>query len=133
METKNHEIEKMLDLYDAGGMTRRSFLAKLSALGVTAFVANAVSLSPLGALKAFAAINGPEERAWELAKAAAAKATKKTLTLLIPTGSIGNMTALRGQVEERARHHARIHRRARRGRSHEGHAGGGRQRPAATT
>jgi multiple sugar transport system substrate-binding protein len=38
------------------------------------------------------AISGPEARAWELAKAAAAKAEKKTLTLLIPTGSIGNMT-----------------------------------------
>lgn len=33
-----------------------------------------------------------QKNAWELAKAAAAKATKKTLTLLIPTGSIGNMT-----------------------------------------
>lgn len=91
METQTSEIGKVLDLYDAGGMTRRSFLVKLSALGVTALIANAVSLSPLGAVKAFAAINGAEERAWELAKAAAAKATKKTLTLLIPTGSIGNM------------------------------------------
>lgn len=91
MEPSKSEIGKVLARYDAGGMTRRSFLAQLSALGVTAMVANAVSLSPLGAVKAFAAINGAEERSWELAKAAAAKATKKTLTLLIPTGSIGNM------------------------------------------
>ena len=37
-------------------------------------------------------MKGAEDRAWELAKVAAAKATKKKLTLLIPTGSIGNMT-----------------------------------------
>ncbi|WP_305985857.1 ABC transporter substrate-binding protein [Roseibium sp. MMSF_3544] len=48
--------------------------------------------SPLGASKAYAAISGPEERAWALAQEMAAKAQKKTLTLLIPTGSIGNMT-----------------------------------------
>jgi len=88
----NPEIDVVLNKFDAGGMSRRSFLSKMTALGVTAFVANAVSLSPLGAVKAFAAIGGPEERAWELAKIAAAKATKKSLTLLIPTGSIGNMT-----------------------------------------
>jgi multiple sugar transport system substrate-binding protein len=92
MRSRNPEIGQALELYDAEGMSRRSFLAKLSALGVSAFVANAVSMSPLGAVKAFAAINGPEERAWQLAQAAAAKASKKTLTLLIPTGSIGNMT-----------------------------------------
>lgn len=92
MAKTNPEIDVVLNKFDAGGMSRRSFLSKMTALGVTAFVANAVSLSPLGAVKAFAAIGGPEERAWELAKIAAAKATKKSLTLLIPTGSIGNMT-----------------------------------------
>ena len=92
MGLKNCEIEEVLNRFDSGGMSRRSFLVKMSALGVSAFVANALSLSPLGAAKAFAAIKGPEERAWELAKVAAAKATQKKLTLLIPTGSIGNMT-----------------------------------------
>ena len=77
MEAKNGKIRKVCDTYDAGGMSRRSFLKKMTALGVTALIANAVSLSPLGAAKAFAAITGPEERAWELAKVAAAKATKK--------------------------------------------------------
>ncbi|EFK06986.1 Tat pathway signal sequence domain protein [delta proteobacterium NaphS2] len=85
-------IEEVLERFDEGGMSRRSFLVKLSALGVSALVANALSLSPLGATKAYAAIKGSEERAWELAKVSAAKAKKKTLTLLIPTGSIGNMT-----------------------------------------
>lgn len=92
MQSNETQIKKVLQKFEKGGMDRRSFLKKMTALGVTAMVANAVSLSPLGATKAFAAIQGSEERAWELAKAAAAKAEKKTLTLLIPTGSIGNMT-----------------------------------------
>jgi multiple sugar transport system substrate-binding protein len=92
MKLKSREIEEALDHFDAGEMSRRSFLVQMSALGVSTFVANALSLSPLGAAKAFAAIKGPEERAWELARVAAAKATQKKLTLLIPTGSIGNMT-----------------------------------------
>ena len=71
MAKTNPEIDVVLNKFDAGGMSRRSFLSKMTALGVTAFVANAVSLSPLGAVKAFAAIGGPEERAWELAKIAA--------------------------------------------------------------
>ena len=95
METKDQRIESTLKEFDAGGMSRRNFLKKLGALGVAAAVANAVSISPLGALEAYAAMKGPEERAWELAKVAAAKATKKKLTLLIPTGSIGNMTPVR--------------------------------------
>jgi multiple sugar transport system substrate-binding protein len=85
-------VEKALSDYDSGKMDRRSFLRRMGLLGVGLVVANAVALSPLGALKAWAAINGPEERAWALAKEKAAAATKKTLTLLIPTGSIGNMT-----------------------------------------
>jgi multiple sugar transport system substrate-binding protein len=89
---KSPRIDHALEEFDAGRMSRRSFLSRLTAFGVTAAVANALSLSPLGAVAAWAAMNGPEERAWELAKAAAAKATKKTLTVLIPTGSIGNMT-----------------------------------------
>jgi multiple sugar transport system substrate-binding protein len=64
----------------------------MTLLGVSTLVTNAVMQSPLGATRAFAAISGPEERAWALAKEAAAKASKKTLTILIPTGSIGNMT-----------------------------------------
>lgn len=92
MESKKQQIDATLESYDAGGMSRRNFIKNLSVLGVTVAVANAVSLSPLGAVKAYAAIQGAEERAWALAKEAAAKAEKKTLTLLIPTGSIGNMT-----------------------------------------
>ncbi|WP_316901188.1 extracellular solute-binding protein [Pseudodesulfovibrio indicus] len=92
MESKNVKLEKTLKEYDAGGMSRRSFLRTMATLGVATAVANAVAISPLGALNAFAAIKGAEDRAWELAKVAAAKATKKKLTLLIPTGSIGNMT-----------------------------------------
>mgnify|MGYP000901114580 CR=1 FL=1 len=92
MEVKKRKIEEACEDFDAGRMSRRKFLTRLTAFGVTAVVANAISLSPLGAVKAFAAITGPEERAWALAKEAAAKAEKKTLTLLIPTGSIGNMT-----------------------------------------
>ncbi|WP_031385531.1 ABC transporter substrate-binding protein [Desulfonatronum thiodismutans] len=86
------KVQTTLRRFDEGKLSRRKFLRDMSILGVSAFVANAVSLSPLGAVKAFAAIHGAEERAWDLAKAAAAKAEKKTLTLLIPTGSIGNMT-----------------------------------------
>ncbi|GAB7079345.1 extracellular solute-binding protein [Megalodesulfovibrio paquesii] len=92
MQSNRAQIESLCAEFDAGGMDRRSFLKKMAVLGVAAAVANSVSLSSLGASKAFAQIVGAEERAWELAKAAAAKATKKTLTLLIPTGSIGNMT-----------------------------------------
>ncbi|NMC48043.1 MAG: twin-arginine translocation signal domain-containing protein, partial [Desulfovibrio sp.] len=65
-ETKR-KIEKACRKFDTGKMTRRGFLSKLAALGVTAAVANAVSLSPFGAARAWAAISGPEERAWALA------------------------------------------------------------------
>jgi len=92
MDVKRRKIDQACESFDAGRMSRRSFITKMTAFGVTAMVANAVSMSPLGAVKAFAAMSGPEERAWALAKTAAAKAEKKTLTLLIPTGSIGNMT-----------------------------------------
>ncbi|MDR1947707.1 MAG: extracellular solute-binding protein [Desulfovibrio sp.] len=90
--TKNSNIEKALADYDAGKISRRGFLRTLGMLGVGAAVAELVGMSSFGAVKAWAAVNGAEERAWALAQAAAAKATKKTLTLLIPTGSIGNMT-----------------------------------------
>ena len=92
MNSNRDEIKNVLGKFEAGEMDRRSFVQSLGLLGVSTFVANAVMQSPLGATKAFAAIGGPEERAWTLAKQAAAKATKKTLTVLIPTGSIGNMT-----------------------------------------
>lgn len=92
MSNRREQIDGVLKRFDNGGVSRRNFLKSLGALGVTSAIANTVMLSPLGARKAFAAIAGPEERAWALAKEAAAKATKKTLTLLIPTGSIGNMT-----------------------------------------
>ncbi len=99
--SKEQQIQNTLETYDGGGITRRGFLKKMAVLGVTAGIANAVSLSPLGAVKAWASMKGPEERAWALAKKAAAKAEKKKLTLLIPTGSIGNMTpyADRWQIE----------------------------------
>ena len=92
MEEQHGTIDQVLADFDSGKLTRRNFLRSMAILGVASIVANAVSLSPLGAVKAFAAIKGAEDRAWDLAKVAAAKATKKTLTLLIPTGSIGNMT-----------------------------------------
>ncbi len=92
MKSENGKVERTLKEYDAGGMSRRNFLKNMSILGISAVVANAVAISPLGALNAFASMKGAEDRAWDLAKVAAAKAKKKTLTLLIPTGSIGNMT-----------------------------------------
>ena len=92
MKIEDKNVEKALKDFDAGGMSRRSFIKTMAVFGVTAVVANAVAISPLGALNAFASMKGAEDRAWELAKVAAAKATKKKLTLLIPTGSIGNMT-----------------------------------------
>ena len=85
-------IEELCEQYDDGRMTRRSFIASVVALGATANIANILATSPAGASPALAGISGPEERAWALAKEMAAKAEKKTLTLLIPTGSIGNMT-----------------------------------------
>jgi len=78
--------------FDEGRLSRRHFLKTLAALGATTSVAQFISSSPAGASAALADIAGPEQRAWALAKEAAAKATKKKLTLLIPTGSIGNMT-----------------------------------------
>jgi multiple sugar transport system substrate-binding protein len=85
-------IEKAVDQLDSGAMSRRAFMHRLAILGVSTSVANFIVQSPLGARKAFASISGPEERAWALATEMAAKAEKKTLTVLIPTGSIGNMT-----------------------------------------
>ncbi|MCR9087826.1 MAG: extracellular solute-binding protein [Rhodobacteraceae bacterium] len=90
---KNHvSIQAACESFDAGLLPRRTFLKSLAALGATASVANYIASSPAGASTALATISGPEERAWALAKEMAAKADKKTLTLLIPTGSIGNMT-----------------------------------------
>lgn len=86
------ELENACERFDDGQMSRRSFMTTLAALGATTSVANFLVNSPAGASTALAGIAGPEERAWALAKSAAAKATKKKLTLLIPTGSIGNMT-----------------------------------------
>ena len=92
MKPEERGVSGVLSDYEKGRIDRRQFLGWMGALGVSFAVANLVSLSPLGATKAWAAIGGSEERAWALAKEFAAKATKKTLTLLIPTGSIGNMT-----------------------------------------
>lgn len=92
MIKNRNEILDTVAKMDSGALSRRSFLAKMGAMGVTATVANFVALSPLGARKAWAQVSGPEERAWALAMEAAAKASKKSLTILIPTGSIGNMT-----------------------------------------
>jgi multiple sugar transport system substrate-binding protein len=77
MDETKRKIGKACKKFDAGRMTRRSFLSKLAALGGTAAVANAVSLSPFGAARAWAAISGPEERAWALAKEAAARPPKR--------------------------------------------------------
>ncbi|MDR3175345.1 MAG: extracellular solute-binding protein [Desulfovibrio sp.] len=85
-------VSAVVEDYAAGRMGRRKFLRTMGVLGVSAALADLVGVSPLSAVTAWAAVNGAEERAWELAKKAAAKASKKTLTLLIPTGSIGNMT-----------------------------------------
>ncbi|WP_201455794.1 ABC transporter substrate-binding protein [Tropicimonas marinistellae] len=85
-------LQEACVIFDEGGMTRRALLGRLLALGATASVANYITSSPLSAQEALAGIKGPEDRAWALAKEMAAKAEKKTLTLLIPTGSIGNMT-----------------------------------------
>jgi len=90
--SKRENLKSVVNDLESGALTRRTFLARASALGVSTAVANFIVQSPLGASKAYAAISGPEERAWALAQEMAAKAQKKTLTLLIPTGSIGNMT-----------------------------------------
>ena len=109
MNNEHGDIEGILTNFETGGMSRRRFLERMTALGVSTAVANAVLLSPLGVRKAFAAIGGPEERAWALAKDAAAKATKKT-----PDGTDSDRLdrqhdALRRQVEERTWHPARLH------------------------
>lgn len=85
-------VDREITSFESGAITRRQLMQRLVGLGITASLAGAIVASPLGARRAFAAISGPEERAWALAKETAAKADKKTLTLLIPTGSIGNMT-----------------------------------------
>lgn len=92
MRRNKTEILDLCGRFESGELNRRNFLRSMSLFGVSAVVATTIAESPFGATKAFAAITGPEERAWALAKQAAAKATKKTLTVLIPTGSIGNMT-----------------------------------------
>lgn len=92
MTTKRERILQEAERLDRGIITRRRFLKETSALGLGTAIGTTIAMSPLGARKAFADISGPEERAWALAQEAAAKAEKRTLTLLIPTGSIGNMT-----------------------------------------
>ncbi len=100
MNNQKQAITDVLARYDARQLSRRSVLKSLGLLGVSSAVATAILQSPLGAVEALAAITGPEERAWALAKDAAAKAAKKTLTVLIPTGSIGNMRPYVGKWKD---------------------------------
>lgn len=87
------KINGVLEQYDAGQISRRTFLKMMGYLGITAPIATSILASAVtsSAKAAYDEISGAEKRAWELAKEAAAKAQNKTLTLLIPTGSIGNM------------------------------------------
>lgn len=100
MRSIRSEIQSLCVQYDSHALTRRGFLEKLGSIGVTVAISTVLAESPLGAASAFAAIGGSEERAWTLAKAAAAKATRKSLTILIPTGSIGNMTPYVGKWQK---------------------------------
>ncbi len=68
MKSDNSEIKDVLGRFESGQMSRRGFMRSMALLGVSTAVANAVMQSPLGATRAFAAISGPEERAWALAK-----------------------------------------------------------------
>jgi len=86
-------VEREIGAFERGRLDRRQLMRRMMALGVTAGVAAATARAGLGARQAFAAeIDGPEQRAWELAKQSAATAEKKVLTILHPTGSVGNMT-----------------------------------------
>lgn len=82
----------LFEKYKSGQIGRRQFLDSVGKLGLSVAASNMLMKSAISATEAGAAIKGPEERAWALAKQAAAKAQKKSLTLLIPTGSIGNMS-----------------------------------------
>jgi multiple sugar transport system substrate-binding protein len=87
------EFEQLFQHHESGRLSRRDLLKHLGAAGLAApAIRTLLALSPLAATEARAAMEGAEQRAWKLAQEAAKKAEKKTLTIVIPTGSIGNMT-----------------------------------------
>jgi multiple sugar transport system substrate-binding protein len=92
MPIDREEVRQACDRLDRGTVDRRSFLRSAALLGLSASTGALLAASPMGAGRAWAAMGSAEERAYALAKQAAAKATKKTLTILHPTGSVGNMT-----------------------------------------
>ncbi|MBK1614637.1 transcriptional antiterminator [Rubrivivax gelatinosus] len=92
MNPSDRNVKDLIDRFASGTESRRGFLAAMSKLGLSAAMSNALMDSAISATEVVSAIKGPEDRAWALAKAAAAKATRKKLTVLIPTGSIGNMS-----------------------------------------
>lgn len=100
MTVQKDAVLNVLKHYDAGHLSRRQVLQSLGMLGVSSVLANTVLSSAASAAEAFETISGPEERAWALAKDAAAKAPKKTLTVLIPTGSIGNLKPYVGKWKD---------------------------------
>lgn len=63
MIINRNEVLDTVAKMDSGAMSRRGFIARMGALGVSGAVANFVALSPLGVRKAWAQVSGPEERA----------------------------------------------------------------------
>jgi len=75
-------------------VSRRDLMKGMAAMGITAGMAKYfMQGAPLGVRKAWAAEGGtPEERAINAAKALFANAKKKTISIMHPSGSGGNMT-----------------------------------------
>jgi multiple sugar transport system substrate-binding protein len=88
----NRDLADLCRYLDSGLIDRREFLRNAVVAGASASLGAALAAAPNGAAHALETIEGPEKRAWELAKSAAAKAPKKTLTVLYPSGAVGNLS-----------------------------------------
>ena len=87
----NRDLADLCRYLDSGRIDRREFFRNALVAGASVSLSAALAAVP-SAVEALETIEGPEKRAWELAKSAAAKAPKKTLTVLYPSGAVGNLS-----------------------------------------
>src|SRR5262245_3037739 len=90
--SQKKEAQRLFELHDAGRLSRRQLMRGLAGLGLsTAAISWLTGHSPLAVRQAYAAAATVEQRALEAAAELAKNAPKKTVSILNPSGSAGNM------------------------------------------
>jgi hypothetical protein len=129
LDDKQHQKKEVFRLFGKhadGRLTRRQLLGELGKLGLgAAAVAWLAGHSPIAVRQALAAGATAEERALTAAAELAKTAVKKTISILHPSGSAGNMRPLHPGMEGCDRHRHRADRSTSDGNARPRHAGGG--------